>query len=80
MLIINGKAMLKIGNRYIAPGEEFEADESLGKKLKDVGLATATAEAEETATMGGKPDVPKPNNTPGKRTPKPRAGKRAPKN
>jgi hypothetical protein len=49
MLVINGKAMLKIGNRYINPGEVFEADENLGKKLKEVGLATATAEPKETA-------------------------------
>ncbi len=43
MLLINGKAMLKIGNRYIAPGEDFEAPEGLGKRLKEAGLATETA-------------------------------------
>ena len=43
MIIINGKAMLKIGNRYIPPGKEVEVPESLGKKLKQAGLATETA-------------------------------------
>jgi len=43
MLLINGKAMLKIGNRYISPGEEVEVPESLGKKLKQAGLAMGTA-------------------------------------
>ena len=47
MLLINGKAMLRIGNRYIPPGEEMEVPEGLAKKLKDAGLATATAEPKE---------------------------------
>ena len=49
MLLINGKAMLKIGNRYIAPGDDFEAPEGLAEKLKEAGLATATAEPQENA-------------------------------
>ena len=51
MLLINGKAMLKIGNRYIAPGDEMEVPEGLAQKLKEAGLATATAEPEEKAMM-----------------------------
>ena len=51
MLLINGKAMLKIGNRYIAPGEDFEAPEGLAEKLKKAGLAKATAEPKENAMM-----------------------------
>lgn len=51
MLLINGKAMLKIGHRYIAPGEEMEVPEGLGNKLKEAGLAKATAEPEEKAMM-----------------------------
>ena len=39
MLLINGKAMLKIGNRYIGPGDDFEAPEGLAEKLKKAGLA-----------------------------------------
>ena len=49
MLLVNGKAMLKIGNRYIAPGDEMEVPEGLAKKLKEAGLATATAEPKEKA-------------------------------
>ena len=51
MLLINGKAMLKIGNRYIAPGEDFEAPEGLAEKLKKAGLAKATKEPKENAMM-----------------------------
>lgn len=79
MLIINGKAMLKIGNRYINPGEEVEIPDGLAEKLKSVGLVeTATVEMPEKAVMKAevKPDVPKPNNTTKPRTPKPRAGKK----
>jgi hypothetical protein len=52
MLVINGKAMLKIGNRYINPGEDFEVDENLAQKLKDVGLIeSAMVEPVEKAMM-----------------------------
>ena len=43
MLLINGKAMLRIGDRYVSPGDEMEVPENLGKKLKQAGLATETA-------------------------------------
>ena len=49
---INGKMMLRIGNRYIHAGEEFEAPENLVKKLKKAGLVeTATAKPPENAMM-----------------------------
>lgn len=51
MLLINGKAMLKIGNRYIVPGEEIEVPDELSKKLIEAGLATATVEPQEKAMM-----------------------------
>jgi hypothetical protein len=62
MLLVNGKAMLKIGNRYIAPGENLEVPEGLGKKLKEAGLAT-----DETKPKGkaGKKNGPKTKNSTG---------------
>jgi hypothetical protein len=50
MLLINGKAMLKIGNRYIPPGAEVEIPDELAKKLKSAGLVeAATVEPKENA-------------------------------
>lgn len=57
MLIINGKAMLKIGNRYIAPGEEVEIPDALAAKLKTVGLVESAMVEQEESAM-----IPKPTN------------------
>ncbi len=40
---VKPKVMLKVQNRFICPGEEVDVPESLGKKLKQAGLATETA-------------------------------------
>lgn len=50
-MLLKSKAMLKIGTRYIVPGEEMEVPDELAKKLKEAGLATATAEPQEKAMM-----------------------------
>ena len=52
MLVINGKATLKIGNRVFFPGDELDIPEELAQKLSRAGLVeTATTAPPERAAI-----------------------------
>lgn len=52
MIRVNGKALLRIGNKFHAPGEEFSVPEGLAERLRSVGLVEfATRSPKEHAAI-----------------------------
>ena len=48
MLVINGKAVLRIGNQLHPPGTQIQMQDALAKKLIDVGLVETAVVKHQT--------------------------------
>ena len=48
MLVINGKAMLRIGNQLHSPGQKIEMQDALAKKLIDAGMVETAVVKHQT--------------------------------